>query len=184
MKLNKVKNVSQWLRVFATDALADDCAEIKRHIEYLKLDCAPEEFVYGTMLLLLAVTSYRKIDGRESASLWRQQHYRLGGEGLPFYCLTFELGVGHFGRILTNNKLSEVDFADLFDNPWDEYEQGGFNRVWISRLDGKPIGDKECKALYQLVTDDMYFDYPEEEVVVNVDKTELADTVIVTAFEI
>lgn len=184
MKLNKAKNVSQWLRAFATDALADDCAEIKRHIEYLKLDCAPEEFVYGTTLLLLAVTSYRKIDGRESASLWRQQHYRLGGEGLPFYCLTFELGVGHFGRILTNNKLSEVDFADLFDNPWDEYEQGGFNRVWISRLDGKPIGDKECKALYKLVTDDMYFDHPEEEVVVNVDKTELADTVIVTAFEI
>lgn len=183
MRLNQVQTFSQWQRAFAVEAMTDDYVEISRHIEYLKLDCTPEAFVEGTELLLAAVIAYRQIDGQEFASLMGQQRYRLGGEGLPFYCLTFELGVGHFGRILTNKEISGVDFADLFNHPWDKYKQAGFYRVWISRLDGEPIGDEEYETLCQLVKDDMYFDYSEEEVAVSVVMTELIDTVIVKAVE-
>lgn len=184
MKLNQVQNFSQWQREFVAEAKADNYAEIRRHIEYLELDCTPESFMEGTEMLLSAVILYNQLDNVKCESFIRQQRYRLGGKDLPFYCLTFDFSSGHYGRVLANNEISDVDLADLFNQPWYKYKTAGFSPAWISRLDGKPIGTKEYDTLCQLVKDDMYFDYTEEEVDVNINMTELADTVIVYAYDV
>jgi len=182
-KLSLDQVFAKWQRKFTADALADDCTEIRRHIKYLELDCTPEAMLEGTGLLLSAVMVYTHLDGGECETLIKQQRYRLGGEGLAFYCLTFNFGKGHFGRILTDEKIDGVDFADLFDHPWHEYKTAGFNEVWISRLDGQPIGDEKMNNLYYRVRDDFYFDNTEEDLSVSVDMTELDDTAIAVATE-
>lgn len=175
---------SQWHRQFSAEAAADGYAEILRHIEYLELDCTPEDMLTDTTLLLAAVLAYAQMDGKNCSSLVQLQRYRLTSEDPPFYCLTFKLCRGHYGRILTDKALSQVDFADLFDHPWYKYKTAGFHEVFISRLDGEAIGKAELKVLYRRFTTDLYFDYTEDEVAADVHMTELEDTVLATAVDI
>ena len=179
--LNRI--YSEWQRRYAADAVADDCAEIARHIEYLGLNCTRAAMLEGTDLLLQGVMAYLELDGRDCESLLRKQRYRLDGEGLPFYCLTFNFGKGHFGRILTDEPISEVDFADLFNHPWYPYKTAGFHEVHISRLDGEPIGNGEFECLERRFTEDMFCDYSDDEIAAYVQTTELEDTVLATAVE-
>jgi hypothetical protein len=172
-----------WQRQFAADAVADDAAEIRRHIEYLEMDCSPADLLMGTDMLLFAILIYMQMDGVDCESFIRRQRYRLCGEDLPHYCLTFNFGKKHFGRVLTDEAISGVDFADLVNHPWDEYRTAGFHEVYISRLDGEPIEKTELEALHRRVTNDMYFDYSEAEVGVDVYMTENDDTALMVAVE-
>ena len=175
---------ADWQRQFAADAVADDANEILRHIDYLGLDCSRADMLMGTDMLLAAAIAYSHMDGRDCTDFIRQQRYWLRGEGLPFYILTFDLVKKHFGRLLTEKKISGVDFADLFNHPWNEYRTAGFHAVHISRLDGEPIEDDERQALELRFTEDMYFDYTDEEVSASLNMTELDDTVLATAVDI
>ncbi|MFZ4534909.1 tetratricopeptide repeat protein [Propionivibrio sp.] len=183
-KLSLDQEYSQWQRQFAADALADDYAEMRRHIDYLELDCTPQAMVDDTAMLLLATLVYRQMDGQEWESILKQQRYRLGGDGLPFYCMTFCLLEGHYGRILADEKMSGVDFADLFNHPWDEYKTAGFRDVRISRLDGEAIDGDELETLERLFKEDIYYDCAEDEVDAWVTATELEDTVLASAVDV
>lgn len=174
----------KWQRQFSADAVADDANEIRRHIEYLGLDCAPADLLAGTEMLLLAVIAYSELDGRGCERLIKQQRYWLRGPDLPFYCLTFNFGRKHFGRILTDEKIDGVDFSDLFNHPWYAYHTAGFHEVHISRLDGQVIGRAEFENLETRFTEDMYFDYTDEEISAYVQTTELEDTALARAVEI
>lgn len=174
---------TQWQRQFAADAVADDCVEIQRHIQYLGIKCTRADMLEGTNMLLFAVAVYLQMDGQNFESMIKQQQYRLAGENLPFYCLTFDFGKGHFGRILADENLSGVDFADLFNHPWDEYKTAGFSDVWISRLDGEFIDKDESYGLEKRVTEDMYYDYSDEDLSVVILDSGLDDTLLVRACE-
>jgi hypothetical protein len=174
---------ANWQQQFAADAVSDDANEIRRHIEYLGLDCSRADLLQGTDLLIAAVMAYQQIGGRDSEVFVKQQRYWLRGDDLPFYCLTFNLGKKHFGRLLTDKELSGVDFFDLFNHPWYPYETAGFHEVYISRLDGKPIEPGELDGLEQRFTEDIYYDYEDEEVSAYVQMTELADTALASAVE-
>jgi hypothetical protein len=128
MELDMDLVFEQWQGQFTAEALADDYAEIRRHIEYLGLDCTPEAMAEGTEMLLSAVIAYSQLDGQNCASFIKKQRYRLAGDGLPFYCLTFNIGGGHFGRVLTDEKIIDVDFADLFDHLWHRYKTAATTR--------------------------------------------------------
>ena len=175
---------SQWKRQFIADVQADGFAEMRRHIDYLELGCTPQTMVEDTAMLVLATLIYRQMDGQEWASFLKQQRYRLGGDGLPFYCLTFCLLEGHYGRLLTDKKMSGVDFADLFDHGWSEYQSAGFSHVWISRLDGKAINAAEQKTIERLFREDILYDCLEDEVQAWVSGTELEDTVLASAMDV
>ena len=172
-----------WQRQFADDAVADDCGEILRHIEYLELDCSRADMLIGTDMLLFAVLIYLQMDGKDCASLIKRQRYWLRGDGLSYYGLTFNFGKGHFGRILTDRNITGVDFADLFNHPWNEYKTAGFHEVYISRLDGKPIDKDELTTLYARFSEDMYYDYTADDVAVDVYMTEHKDTALASAVE-
>ena len=174
----------EWQRQFAADAVADNANEIRRHIEHLGLECAPADLLAGTEMLLLAVIAYSELDGRGCERLIKQQRYWLRGPDLPFYCLTFNFGRKHFGRILTDEKIGGVDFADLFNHPWYAYQTAGFHEVHISRLDGQAIGPAEFENLEARFTEDMYFDSTDEEISAYVQMTELEDTALATAVDI
>lgn len=172
-----------WQRQFAADAVADNANEILRHIEYLELDCSRADMLMGTDMLLFATLIYMQMDGGDCESFIADQRYWLRGDDLPYYCLTFNFGKRHFGRLLTDNAISGVDFADLFNHPWEKYRTAGFHEVYISRLDGDPIDEFELEALRRRVTTDMYLDYAEDEVDVGVCMTEHEDTAMMTAVE-
>ena len=163
---------------FSADAEADDYAEIRRHIEYLGLDGSPAAMLEGTNFLLLAIMTYCKMDNRTCKPLIKQQRYWLCGEDLPFYCLTFIFNDGHFGRVLTDEKISFVDFADLYDHPWEKYKTVGFDRVYISRLDGDILFEDELETLTRRISEDIYFDFAEDEVAINVIFTNLQDDTV------
>jgi hypothetical protein len=77
-----------------------------------------------------------------------------------------------------------VDFADLFQHMWSASKTAGFSGVYITRLDGKRIGKRELKMLQSQVQEDMYYDYTEEEVSVDVYMSEYEDTAYINAAEL
>lgn len=174
---------ANWQRQFAADAVADDANEIRRHIEYLGLDCSRAAMLKGTDLLVAAVMAYQQMDNQDCEGFVKQQRYWLCGDDLPFYCLTFNLGKKHFGRLLTNKNIDGVDFADLFNHPWYPFETAGFHEVHVSRLDGGPITMEELEAMERRFTEDFYYDYTDEEISAYVQITELDDTALATAIE-
>lgn len=173
----------RWLRQFSADAVADDANELQRHIDYLQLGCSRADLLHGTDLLVLAVMTYLSLDGRDCEPFIEQQKYWLCGEGLPHYILTFELGEKHFGRLVADKKISGIDFADLFNHPWYAYKTAGFSEVYISRLDGEPFDPGEIDDLERRFTEDICYDYEEDEVSAFVQPTELDDTALAIAVE-
>jgi hypothetical protein len=174
---------AKWKKEFKAAAKADKGMEALRQIKSLHLDCAPDDLLVGTELILAAIMAYCKIDGIDCKPFIEQQAYRPADSVALFYCVTFDLSNGHFGRVLTDKSISHVDFADLFDHPWNEYKTAGFNHVYISRLDRNPIDDLELETLYERFTTDLYFDNSEEDLAVSVYLTEQADTAKATAVE-
>lgn len=169
---------SRWQKEFAAEARANSFAEFRRHLEYLDMDFPPEAMLEGTELLLSAVMAYREMDGQAVESFMNQQRYRLAGEGLLPYCLTFNLCGRGVGRILTDEKFSEIDFADLYDHPWYDFKVVGFQQVWISRLDGEPISKTEREDMERHITNDLYFDKEETELRVDFSFFDLEDCVL------
>lgn len=179
-----VRLYEDWLRQFMREASADAAHEIQRHIDYLKLDCSSGKLLKGTRFLVSAVIANLSMDGRNSECFIAQQKYRLCGKTLPHYILTFDLGKHNFGRLLADRNISRIDFADLFNHPWHAFETIGFNRVYISRLDGQPFDPGETGELERRFTQDIYYDYSEQEVSATLKPTELGDTVLAEVSEI
>ncbi len=174
---NLKRTFTQWQADFRSEAQADGYNEFRRHLEYLEMDFPPQTLLEGTELLLAAVMAYRTFDGQESDEFLRQQRYRLSGVGLPCYCLTFQLGTRGVGRVLTDEKFTGIDFADLYGHPWDQYKAVGYGLVWISRLDGNPISATELEVMDQRIMGDLFFDYSEDELDVSLDMMHVEDSV-------
>ncbi len=181
---NSARQFAQWRSGFTAQARANDCAEFGRQLAYLGMDFAPEAMLEGTVLLLSAVIAYRELDGNAFQTFLNRQRYWLSGEGLPHYCLTFDLCGRGVGRVLTDEKFSEIDFADLHDHPWHPYQVAGYRKVWISRLDGQAIDSEELDAMDQRIHDDIYFDNSESEIALDVSLMYLKDSALFSIYDI
>jgi hypothetical protein len=175
--------LANWLGRFAAEARADSFSEFQRHLDYLGMKFPACALLDGTEMLIAAVVAYCTLDGQECDSFVRQQRYRLCGSGLPHYCLTFNLGGRGVGRVLTDRKMSRVDFADLYDHPWHALETAGYWQAWISRLDGQPITGDEFEEIDTRVRDDLFVDYDESELAISVDFFDVKDSVLVSVTE-
>jgi hypothetical protein len=174
----------RWLRQFLSDAAADDSAAVQRHIDHLGLECSSADLLLGTGQLVAATMAFLSVDGQEIDSFLNRQSYRPGTEGASHYFLMFNMGQGHFGRLIADREITHIDFADLFDYPWEAFETAGFTDVFITRIDGTQMEADELDQLYQRFTEDIYFDYGEDEVAATVGDTELHDTALATAYEV
>jgi len=169
---------ARWWADFRAQAEADDCQELQRHLDYLGIKSTRQAFLHGTEELLSVIMAYREMDGQGSKDLLSQQRYRLAGADLPLYCLTFSICGRGFGRVLVDEGLTGVDFADLYGHIWYAYERVGFDQVWISRLDGESIDEIEPAGLEKRILNDLYFDIEEDEINVHLYTQELDDTAI------
>jgi hypothetical protein len=185
-ELQYTRAFQKWMRGFSAAAVKDNYAELLRPLEHLELECSGEDALASTISLVLAVVVFCQMDGRDCETFLKQQHYQLDADDETEYCLIFDLtGLkgSYFGRILTDINFTSIDLEDLFNYPWPMSETAGFTEVYITRLDGKRIGKRELKRLYEQVTSDMYYGYSEDELSVDVSMTDFPDTALIYAVE-
>ena len=164
---------AHWEQEFRRAARADRCVLLRNQLRALELpeDPEPEPLLEGTIQLVLACCAYSALDGRSFADFLGLQNYypqerSADPAGGAAYVYTVDLCGKAFARILVPANVRFFDLADLFNHPWQPFKVCGYYRFWISRVDGEELTDEERAALAQEVTDDLYFDYSENELAV------------------
>lgn len=56
-----------------------------------------------------------------------------------------------------------TDLADLYEHPWREYHVCGYRCLWVSRTDGEDLSGDELAQIVTAVTEDLRFDYSDDE---------------------
>ncbi len=59
--------------------------------------------------------------------------------------------------------------ADLYGHPWDDYKVCGFHELRVTRTDRVALRKRESARLEHQVSEDLRFDYSEEELEVSFD---------------
>jgi hypothetical protein len=158
--------LDRWEQDFRAAARADDHARLREHLERLELPDEPRRLLEGTVALVRACSSYMEMDDREDdfESFLRVQSYHPEAAPDARYVFTFDLHGKAFARVLVETKVQTLDLADLYGHPWWDYQVVGFGRLWISHPDWSKLTDEEVLQLDEEVTNDLRFDYTEEEI--------------------
>ena len=170
-------SLKAWKAGFLKQARQDHFYEVQRQIDYLELPTFEDAFVDFTIDLVTATASYLSLDNRDVDGFIKSQKYRLSPPDLPFYCLTFVINEDNAGRLLCNQKMKGIDLFDLYNHPWSRLKTAGFDYLYVSRLDGHMIDDSEMREIETHVKEDLYFDYTPEQMGIDVEQTDLIDTV-------
>ena len=156
-------NLEQWEHEFRNAAEADNLALFRDHLQKLELPDEPGALLNGTVQLVGACCAYASLDGQTSERFLEIQKYQPDDVGDARYTFTFDLCGKAFGRVLVSSKVGTIDLADLYEHPWWEYEVCGYYEFWISRTDGKALSEEEKTELEMEVSEDLNFDYSEDE---------------------
>lgn len=155
-----------WERSFRTAARADKYAILRDHLRRLDLPDSPELLLEGTIRAVRALSHYSALDHQDDKQFNRfleMQQYNPAYATDARFAFTFDLYGKAFARMLVEAKLQTLDLADLYGNPWSEYEIVGYERLWISHADWSELTSEELRQLEDEVTGDLRFDYPEDE---------------------
>jgi hypothetical protein len=155
--------LQNWEQKFRRDAKADKMATFREHMHRLNLRGKPELMLEGTILMIQACYAYAKMDGVPFAAFLKTQKYKPALQGVAKYAFTFDLCGKAFARVLVSEKLKMLDLADMYGHPWQDYKMCGYNRLWITRTDSKPLKSTELEKFEQYVTNDLRYDYSEDE---------------------
>lgn len=153
--------IETWERGFRAAAKADHFAILTDYLQRLGLPDSPELLLEGTICAMRACSHLS--DGVRFQQLLDMQRYNPVDSTVGRYAFTFDLCGKAFVRILVEPKFQTLDLADLYANPWEDYEVVGFTRVWISRIDWSELTGEELKQLEDDVTNDLRYDYSEDE---------------------
>jgi hypothetical protein len=178
--IDKPESFQRWQREFRKAAKADQYAVLRDHLGRLDLPDKPESLLEGTIHVVLACLAYAGLDGQPSGGFLGMQKYDPGEAADARYAVTFDLHGKAFARVLTPSSLAVLDFADLYGHPWQRYKRCGYGRFWISRTDGRNLTRKELVRLEREVTDDLRFDYSEDEVDIGFDDASTKGSLWVT----
>ena len=143
--------------------MADSLALFRNHLLKLGLPDEPESLLHGTILVVQACCTYAKLDGQSIAGFLAMQKYNPAEVEDARYAFTFDLCGKAFARVLLSAKVGPIDLADLYEHPWWEYEVCGYHCFWVSRTDGDDLSDDEIELIDKEVTEDLRFDYSEDE---------------------
>jgi hypothetical protein len=86
------------------------------------------------------------------------------------YAFTFDICGTSYGRVLVTNKVETLDLADLYNHPWANLKMVGYSSINISRTDGRNLTNSNLTHLEKEVTDDLRFDYGEDEIEIDFDR--------------
>lgn len=157
--------LDRWEQDYRAEARADDYAELREHLRRLELPDDPELMLEGTIAIVRRHAGYSALDDRDEEfdEFLQMQKYNLqtviGGK----YVFTFSIFGRAYGRVIVETKVGVLDLADLYGSPWPDYQVVGFNRLWISHPDWSDMADEELRGLEGEITDDLRFDYSEDE---------------------
>jgi hypothetical protein len=165
MQINPHLNNSTlaWENSFKAAAKADKCRLFREQLEWLSLPKKPKLMLEGTIFVMQAIACYAKIDGIPLDPFLAMQQYDPAKAPDARYVFTFYLSKNVFARVLTENNNSPLDLADLYNHPWYKYKSVGYHRLWITHPDYAPLDSAEMEQLKEMVTDDLSFDYREDE---------------------
>jgi len=155
--------LEKWEREFRIAAKADDLAAFRHHLYRLNLPDESELLMHGTILLVQACCAYASLGGQSLTGFLQLQKYFPGEVPDAKYAFTFDLCGKGFGRVLVPGKRGVLDLADLYGHPWWEYEVCGYRFFCVSRTDGKDLSRDELAQIQTEVTEDLRFDYSEDE---------------------
>jgi len=153
-----------WERKFRAAARSDNYALFRDHMRRLGLP-DPKLMLEGTIRVVQARWVFANLDGWQSGPFLEMQKYNPSQAIGARYAFTFDLCGKAFARVLVNTEVGtlDVDLADLFCYPWGDYKVVGFWQFWISHLDWTCLTSEELEQLEDHVTDDLLFDYGEDE---------------------
>ncbi|MDR1184323.1 MAG: hypothetical protein LBK67_05955 [Coriobacteriales bacterium] len=162
------KELGQWEQDFQTAARADDCAVFREHLKRLGQLSRPDEpqlMLEATIRIVQMCSAYATMDGRAEkfSQFLNMQKYNPSEASDARYVFTFDLWEKAFARVLVETKVQTLDLADLYGSPWPDYKVVGFNHLWISHPDWTDLTNDELLQLEDVVTDDLRFDYAEDE---------------------
>lgn len=152
-----------WEASFRLAAQADANSLLSEHLAKFGLQASPDLLLEGTIEFVRACVAFASLDGHSSDEFLDLQKYDTRAAVGAMYAFTFDVFDRGFARILTPSDLRGLDLADLYGIPWDRYERVGYERLWLSRIDGDDLSQVELDALELAVTEDLRFDYAEDE---------------------
>ena len=170
----------RWEREFRNEAEADQFAVFREHLQWLELRTNPELLLEGTIEVVRACSAYLTIDGRSCAPFLAMQTYDPVRSPRARYAFTFDLWGKAFARVLVSDNLRGLDLADLHGHPWLEFEVGGYRNFWIARADRVALDADELVRLEHQVTEDLRYDYTDDELDFWFDDTHTPGALVVT----
>jgi len=156
-------SLKKWEREYRKAAQADDLELYREHLHKLGLPGEPELLLHGTILVVQACCAYASIDGQPIARFLGFQKYSPAEVPDAKYSFTFDLYGKGFARVLLSAKLELLDLADLYGHPWWEYEVCGYRCFWVSRTDGEDLSPEELVQIETEITEDLRYDYSDDE---------------------
>jgi len=160
----KFTDINVWSESYLAEAQADEFKEIDRHIDYLSLNVRAKKFVDASLLLVDFGCSSIQGKGLSAVEFLNQQKYRLSGYEQPLYCVTIEITPTHCGRIVCDHRFSRIDLVDLHLQVWFKYQAEGFQRMFISRIDGQEIDQDEMQRIKGVIEEDFHYDYDPKDI--------------------
>lgn len=156
-------NLKRWISKFRKDARTDQHTLFRKHLRDLALPDDPELLTEGTIQVVIASAAYASLDGQSFATFLNMQRYDPAEAIDAKYAFTFDLCGKASARILVPTKAIIPDLADLYGHQWEDYKVCGYRSMYISRIDQRKMGRREIARLERDVTNDLRFDYGEEE---------------------
>ncbi len=164
MNTNQASELTAWEASFRFAAHADANAVLIAHLQKFGLRADPQLLLEGTIDFVRAIVAFATLDGRPIAECLAFQTYNPSTATNATYAVTFDVcGLG-FARVLSDARLRSLDLADLYAMPWDRHNRVGYGRLWVSRTDGVDLSINELDIVEQDVTDDLRYDYQEDEI--------------------
>lgn len=156
--------LQRWTERFLKAAEADDFAVFRKHLQRLGAPGTPRDAALATTYMLSMYSGFVALDGARSGfrRLLAKQTYDPRRATGVRYAATF--GICHFAsvRILIED-VAEIDLDDLNGVMWNQYKVAGYSTLWLSRVDGHPLGRRELDRLEAAVENDFRFDNSEDE---------------------
>lgn len=168
-----------WEQEFRRDAKVDKMAIFSDHMRMLDLPNKPELMLEGTIRMIQACAAYSKLDNQPFAPFLEMQRYNPPRQDIARYVFTFDLCGKAFARVLVADGLKVLDLADIYGHSWNDYKVCGYCSIWITRAAGTSLTNEELAQLEQEVTDDLRFDYSEEELDIWFDNSRITGALFV-----
>jgi hypothetical protein len=162
MSQRELNQLRRWEKSFRADAYADNYELFRNHLKRLQLGEKPKLMLEGTIRVMQAIWIYNTIDQLPLTQFIDMQQYDPSKAPNASYVFTFNLNGTVYARILVDSTLVIPDLADLYDHLFYDYKTVGYGSVSMSLPDWSPLTNKEFEDLENEVTDDLRYDYPEE----------------------